>query len=208
VISQPAAVRGVSVAGAVILIGALTGVVWSLVSPVAQVKVAADGAFYTNPEQFVGSDVWFTGLCAAAGLVAGLLAWFVPRGAGRGIPTVVGLAVGGGIGAYAAWVLGERLGHVDLAAAVAGRPVGTVVDSSLVLHARGLLVVLPVTALATWLVYDLLRDLRHRSPPVEQPRVEQPRVESDTVASDAEVPGGADVPAAAPPEADGTSPVG
>ena len=70
---------------------------------------------------------------------------------------VVGLAVGGTLGALlAAWV-GQRLGHTD-PAAVAKLPVGSIVHVSLEVQATAVLFVLPLAALVGWLVRDLLHD--------------------------------------------------
>jgi hypothetical protein len=68
---------------------------------------------------------------------------------------VIGLAVGGTLGALIAWRLGVFLGRVDLDTAL-NRPAGTIVRGPLGLGAKGMLVVYPVVAVATWLVVDVI----------------------------------------------------
>lgn len=137
--------------------GVAIGAVWWWVAPVAQVRIEADGGYFTQtqPQQFIVADGWFALLTAAAGVVAGLAAWWWVRVQRYG--AVAGLAVGGGFGAVVAWQTGEWLGRVDLDA-LAGAPVGTVADVALQLGMHGLLLVEPVTALLVWLAADLLVD--------------------------------------------------
>ena len=147
--------------GAAILagVGLVVGLLWKWLAPTAAVRLESDGGFFVDPdpESYIASDVWFAVLSLVAGVVAGVLLWrLVHRSAVAG---VVGLAAGGTLGALlAAWV-GERLGHTD-PAAVAKLPAGSIVHVSLEVQATAVLFVLPLAALAGWLVRDLLHDRR------------------------------------------------
>lgn len=144
------------------LLGLPVGLLWWQLAPVAELTIRSDGGFYSEaqPQEFVAADGWFAVLTAAVGLVAGLLVWWRVRATPYGV--VVGLAVGGGLGAVVAWRTGVWLGRVDLDA-VASAPVGTTAALPLALGMRGLLVVEPVLALVGWLAADLLTS-RWRAP--------------------------------------------
>jgi len=159
-LSRAEAVRlGARVAATLAGVGIVVGLVWWWLAPVAAVRLEPDGGFFVDPdpESYIASDVWFAALSLVAGVLAGVLLWrVVHRSAVAG---VVGLAVGGTLGALlAAWV-GERLGHTD-PAAVAKLPAGTIVHVSLEVQAMAVLFVLPLAALVGWLVRDLLHDRR------------------------------------------------
>jgi hypothetical protein len=151
------AVLGLRVAAALVLGGGLIGLVWRFVAPVAQVRIESTGGYFVDPEQYVAADAWFAGLCLVAGVVAGLVAWRLLRRVP--LAAVLGLAGGGIVGAFIAREVGQLLGHVDGNAAVR-LPVGTVTGVSLQLQASAALVVLPVAAVGTWLVLDLVADAR------------------------------------------------
>lgn len=174
-------VWGLGVAG---LVG---GFGWLLLAPRAQIRMEADGGYFVDPSprQYVQADFLFAGISLVLGVAVGLVVWRrlkeFPRAA------VVSLAVGGSAASLLMWAIGHQLGKIDRAAALKA-PVGTIVQDSLDLTANGLLVVLPVVAVATWLLVDLL-DGRGRSssteesPDAEQPA--QPRAGADDPALDA-----------------------
>ena len=153
--------RGALVVVLCVVLGALAGVVWWKVAPVAQVRIESNGGFFVDPdpEQYVASDAWFGALTALVGLGAGLYVWRVTRS--WPLVAVVGLTLGGVLGSLVAWQVGKVLGRVDVDA-VTKLPVGTVVAVRLDLVAKGLLVVFPVVAVGTWLACDLVSDLRRR----------------------------------------------
>jgi len=146
------------------LVGVLVGVLWWWWSPVAEIKVSADGAYFVNPvpHEFIAADIRFALLSGLFGVAVGLVVHRVLRGNDRG--AVALLALNGTLAALIAWQLGEHLGHVDLEA-LKHSPVGTVSPVSLELTALGFLVLLPVSALASWLTVDLWGDFRRRGDP-------------------------------------------
>jgi hypothetical protein len=150
---------GARVASVLVLVGALVGLLWWWIAPVAQVRIESTGGYFVDPdpETYVASDVWFAGLSLAAGAAAGALLWRYSQRAMTA--AVVGLAVGGLAGSLAGRWLGQLLGRVD-PAEVARLQVGSVISVSLKLQAGAVLLVLPVAALSGWLVRDLVRDFR------------------------------------------------
>jgi len=158
-----AILTGFRAASILVLVGAAVGLVWWRVAPVALVRIQSDGGYFVDPdpETFVTSDVWFTGLSLVAGAATGVLLWRLSRRAPT--PVVVGLAAGGLAGALVARELGQLLGRVDSTAA-SKLPIGSLVHVSLRLQADAALTVLPIAALAGWLVRDVVADyarLRH-----------------------------------------------
>ena len=150
-------VWGLGVAG---LVG---GFGWLLLAPRAQIRMDADGGYFVDPSprQYVQADFLFAGISLVLGVAVGLLVWRrlkeFPRAA------VVGLAVGGSAASLLMWAIGHQFGKIDRAAALKA-PVGTIVQDSLDLTAHGLLVMLPVVAVATWLLVDLLDGRRNPVP--------------------------------------------
>ncbi len=159
---------GAQLASVLALVGLAVGLVWWWVAPTAQVRIESSGAYFVDPdpETYVVSDLWFSGLSLVAGALAGVLLWRLCRRATTA--AVVGLAVGGLVGALLGRWLGQLLGRVD-PAEVARLKVGSVIDVSLKLQAGAALLVLPVAALAGWLVRDLVVEYRaargHRREP-------------------------------------------
>jgi len=146
------------VAAAAVLAGAVGAVVWWLVAPVATIVIRSDGGFFVDPdpEQYAAADFWFGLVALVLGVLVGVLVWWRTR---DGLAAVVGLALGGVLGTFVMRYLGQWLGRVDLAAAQR-LPVGSIVKVPLRLQADAMLLVLPVTALASWLVCDLVADYR------------------------------------------------
>ena len=144
--------------------GFLGGVAWKLVAPLAKIRIQANGGYYVDPSprQYVEADAWFTGISLLVAVVAGLVVWRRLRD--RPTAAVWGLALGGGAASTLIWAVGKYLGRLDRAAALKAK-VGTVVSDSLDLGAKGLLVLLPIAAVATWLVLDLATQHRHRPSP-------------------------------------------
>ena len=141
--------------------GALGGLVWLALAPRVKIRLDAEGGTYVDPSlrQYVDADFWYAGISVVIALVAAVVVWRRLRE----IPTaaVVALAVGGGVASVALWLVGQQWGQLDKAAVRAGKN-GDIVSDSLDLGARGLLGLLPVVAIATWLVLDLVAQWRRR----------------------------------------------
>lgn len=147
----------VQVAGALMVLGALLGVVWGLWSPPGPAaEVLGGGAFQPDEtEAFIAGDGRFLVLTGAAGLVTAMALWFGRTGT-RGAIALVGMAVGGLVGA----LFTELVGHLSGGGSFTGRTYHYADGSArqltphlpLSLHAHGLLFV--EAALAT-LVYGM-----------------------------------------------------
>jgi hypothetical protein len=105
---------GLGVLLAVVSIGALVGVIWSELSPRVLVQMTADGPVLANaePKEYMGADAVFTLLGVAVGVGLGVLCWVVLR-RWRGPVVLIALAVGSLMGACLAWQLGRRIGLAD-----------------------------------------------------------------------------------------------
>jgi hypothetical protein len=93
-----------------VLVGAPVGLLWAALAPRVTVEVIGEdvqvlGAYRDG---FIAVDAWFFAAVVVAGLVGGVLAWWL--GAAHGPAVVLGLVVGG-LGA--AWIAGRVGGEVD-----------------------------------------------------------------------------------------------
>jgi len=136
--------------------GVVTGLAWLLLAPRAKIQIAADGSGYyvdASPHEYVQADLVFAGLS----LVLAVLAAVAVRRRVRSYPVaaVTALAVGGQLAAIIMWQIGVMFAPLDRAAAQ-GAKAGTIVLDGLDLGAKGLLLLVPVAALATWLALDFL----------------------------------------------------
>jgi hypothetical protein len=161
--------------------GVLAGLVWKLVAPRAQIRIDTDGSGYyvdPSPQAYIRADLWFVVISVVVGLAAGALVSRYLRK--YPVPAVTGLAVGGLLASIAMWQVGKFLGPLDRAAALNAKP-GTIVLDSLDLGAKGLLLVLPLVAVATWLVIDVIVNRRRGGdgPPPDGAPLEDPLAAAD-----------------------------
>ncbi|MFD0823761.1 DUF2567 domain-containing protein, partial [Micromonospora zhanjiangensis] len=115
---------GAAATAALIALGALLGLVWSLAAPGVEVVKTERGIFPTSPEPegFVASDGWFTLLGLGFGILAAIALWLLLR-RHRGPVGMLASALGGLGAAVVAWQLGRRIGlgeyeHLKATAAV------------------------------------------------------------------------------------------
>ena len=146
--------RADTVAGAVtavvcVLLGAPVGLLWAAVAPKVVVEVSGTAVkLASDASTFIAGDGWFLGVVFVAGLVTGLAAWALGRRYGPAV--VVGLTVGGLLGAYVAARTGELVDEGSARAAVeAGRMGG--LELSLVLRSTEAVVGWPIGALLGFL---------------------------------------------------------
>lgn len=148
----------VAVIGLVVA-GVPLGLLWAATAPKLNVKAALGGSEAAFNAQ-AGIDVHFALLAVIFGVAAGgLVGW---RGRYGGWPLPVGLAIGGAAGSLVA----AQVGHLressrvldQLPANIRGS-VSNIVD--FVLRSHGYHVVLPVTALVTYLII-VVATTRHR----------------------------------------------
>lgn len=100
---------GIYVVLGLAVLGALLGVLWQWWSPPGPLGyVVAPGAIQPDEtEAFIAGDGRFAVICAGAGLLAGLVAWF--RTSTRGPVIALALGVGGLLGSFLTGVLGHAL---------------------------------------------------------------------------------------------------
>lgn len=138
-----------------VLAGAPVGLLWSALAPRVQgVLVEERVLFDRSSSAFIAGDGYFFGAVLLAGLVTGLLAWWLGRAHGPAV--VLGLAAGGLVAAAVAMLVGEQMAIATYDAALqAGRDR---LDVKLVLSSREALAGWPVAALVAFLVPTLLTD--------------------------------------------------
>jgi hypothetical protein len=130
--------------------GALTGVVWWLLAPRADYRVAETGPVpigTPSGELQIGDDAVLVLVLIGFGVLAGAAAWALPRS--RGVGMLVVLAVGTSLGAVLAWQIGELLGSPPSEAQLAA--VGAQVTTGLRLGSLPALAAAPFAALLVYL---------------------------------------------------------
>ena len=160
---RPAAV----VVAVLAVAGFAVGLLWWWLAPRADFRITSSGpTVIGNPseELLASDDVIFALLMAGAGLLAGLLAWFLLRRR-RGVGVLLGVALGSAVTAVIAWQLGELLGPAPSKAEISR--VGTTVTTGLGLNSLAALAVGPFFAVLAYLVASLFvrgDDLGRRDP--------------------------------------------
>ena len=93
-----------------VLVGAPVGLLWAALTPRVQVEVVGEDVQVIDlgGDGFIAVDGWFFAAVVLAGLVGGVLAWWL--GAAHGPGVVLGLVAGG---LLAAWVAARIGGEVD-----------------------------------------------------------------------------------------------
>lgn len=134
------------VVGWSVLGGVAVGILWWKLAPLPQVVTRAGGIFLAGGETevAVAADGWFAACSATAGLVAALLVFARIRRARLG--PLVGLALGGILGAVVAWRIGVLLGPDAIRSTAEGLADGTRFEGPLKLSARGVLFAWPLTS--------------------------------------------------------------
>lgn len=129
--------------------GVLVGVVWRLVVPLAVLEKDATGVLQVGgAETEVAADGWFAVCAAVAGVVAAVAAALLLR-SGR-LGALVGLTVGGLVGAVVAWRVGLLLSPPELAASAKAARVGDTFEGPLRMSAYGVLLAWPTAAVITF----------------------------------------------------------
>jgi hypothetical protein len=129
--------------------GVVVGVVWRLVVPLAVVEKDAAGVVQVaGAETEVAADGWFAVLAALAGVLAAVAAVLLLR-TGR-LGALVGLAIGGLVGALVAWRVGLLLSPPEVAASAKAARVGDTFEGPLRLSALGVLLAWPTAAVITF----------------------------------------------------------
>jgi hypothetical protein len=111
----------------------------------------ADGLYRAggeSDESAVAADGWFAVLALVTGIVVALVVYLRSR-PGR-VGPLVGLAIGGAVGAVVAWRTGVLLGPGPLVETAKGLPAGTTFHGPLDVSALGVLLAWPMAAVITY----------------------------------------------------------
>ena len=149
------------------LAGLPVGVVWWLLAPLPQVMKRADGIYRTGEgdESSVAADGWFALTALVAGVLVALVVYLRTRPARLG--PLLGLVVGGGLGAVVAWRTGALLGPGSLVSTAAGLKVGARFEGPLDLSAYGVLLAWPLGAVITYFAVAAGAEVTADEPDVE-----------------------------------------
>ncbi|RBY95640.1 hypothetical protein DQ237_14090 [Blastococcus sp. TF02-8] len=130
--------------------GAPAGLLWWLLAPKAEYRITDAGPVAVGPpaaELQVGDDAVLLLVLLGLGLGVGFAAWLRRRG--RGVGTLLVLAVGGSLASGVAWQLGELLRRPPTEAQIAD--VGASVTTGLTLGSLPVLAATPFAALLAYL---------------------------------------------------------
>jgi len=150
-IRRQASVAGV-LAGALTVLGVPIGLVWSAIAPRAELIVIAPGqTTLADPEStaYMTGDGTFALLTMGVGAVVAVVA-YVMAGRRAGTGAALGLAAGGVLGSMVAWLLGTWPAGDGYRQALHGAQVGDQVTAALTVHARGVLVLGALAAVAVF----------------------------------------------------------
>jgi hypothetical protein len=156
--------RFVAVLLGTVLLGAPVGLLWSVVAPHFTLVFRngeASYPFIESSKAFVGADGSFVAVTLGAGVVTGLLGWFLARRSGPW--TVAALALGGALAALVAMRVGLLPGRQDAFDAIARKQgsvdlfLGAREGNDTHLRAQWSAVMWPVASLAVFLVAALMR---------------------------------------------------
>jgi hypothetical protein len=142
------------------LLGLLCGLIWSEAAPrLLLQEVGAGTAQVLDPETraYFGADVWYCGIAAVAGLLAGLAGYrfaVAPRTGGARAAVAVALLLGGLAGEFTMLWLGGQIGLSAYTHLLASSPAGTMFSGSLGLGAKSGLASWPLFTGAVLLVAE------------------------------------------------------
>jgi hypothetical protein len=148
---------GVLATLAITVLGVPIGLLWVAIAPRTAYQVSGGKGVLADPETqtLIAADGWFAVLTVAAGLLCGLAAYLLAGRVGE-LGPLVGIAAGGVAAAIVAW----RLGHfIDLSAyqhALRTGGDGALVHAPLGLHALGVALAWPLTAVVVFALLEAL----------------------------------------------------
>lgn len=143
---------GATVAAVLAVLGAPLGLLWELLAPRPELLVVKRGtAVLASPEStaFMDADGWFAVLTVSVGLLAAVAAYPLTRRR-HGTAVVLGLGLGGTVGALLTWTIGRALHLSAYQEALRGARVGDQVRAYLTLHAWGVIVLEALIAVAVF----------------------------------------------------------
>lgn len=137
------------------LVGALLGVLWWRLAPTDPLFVAGGKAYPQTwqPRDYITDEVIAALLCTVAGLVVGVAAVWITRP--RRLLALWSSVAMGCLGALALWLVGTRLGAVDVPALVAQSADGAKFAAPLRLRMPGVLVLWPLASVTVVFIVAL-----------------------------------------------------
>jgi hypothetical protein len=148
--SRPSALQiGLLLLGCLVA-GAVTGLVWEMVTPLPQFQVVGGRVLSSGLEEesAIAADGWFA-ICAAVAGIVSAVAVFARVRAAR-ISALAGLTLGGLLASVVAWRVGVALGPDSVRAAAAGLKDGESFSGPLRLSALGVIFAWPLTAVIVY----------------------------------------------------------
>ncbi len=129
-----------------VVAGAALGVVWWRLAPRVSVVVRPDAVFPANyqPDGYIGADVAYAALACIAGVAVTIGLVNIRRE--HLLSSLWSAILSGAIGSALMWLVGSRLGSVDIAGLSATIDDKVVVDAPLSLTMPAILLVWPATA--------------------------------------------------------------
>jgi hypothetical protein len=148
---------GVLAALAITVLGVPIGLLWVAIAPRTAYQVSGGKGVLADPETqtLIAADGWFAVLTAAAGLLCGVAAYLLAGRVGE-LGPLAGIAAGGVAAAIVAWRLGHIIGLNAYQHALRTDGDGTLVHAPLGLHALGVALAWPLTAVVVFALLEAL----------------------------------------------------
>jgi DivIVA domain-containing protein len=130
--------------------GAVTGLVWEMLTPLPQFQVEGGRALGSEfeVESAIAADGWFAICAAVAGIVSAVVVFARVRTAR--LSTLAGLTLGGLLASVVAWRVGVALGPDSVRSGAAGLTDGESFSGPLRLSAYGVIFAWPLTAVIAY----------------------------------------------------------
>ncbi|MEV7007660.1 hypothetical protein [Streptosporangium sp. NPDC051022] len=150
------------------LLGAVAGVLWSMLAPRPPYVMTGQGPFLADPstQALIAADGWFAVITGALGLACGAVGYSLSRSA-RPLAVVLGLAGGGLLGAYLALLVGAAVNLAPATITASGRTSSSLFPGPLGLTAHGVMLAWPL--LAVGLFFALEGIAGYRDSPLRRP---------------------------------------
>ncbi|MBB2912888.1 hypothetical protein FHS43_004183 [Streptosporangium becharense] len=136
------------------LAGVAAGALWSFAAPRPPYVMTEQGPRLADPstQALIAADGWFAVVTGVVGLACGAAGYSVSR-RGRPLPTVVGLAAGGLLGAHLARLVGEAV-NVGAVSVTASGPSASLMPGPLAVTAQGVLYAWPTLAVGLFFALE------------------------------------------------------
>jgi hypothetical protein len=143
--------------GVLALLGIPAGLLWSRLADRPEYVVVGGRPYPADSESevFIGADGSLAAICVVLGLIAGIAAYWRAGRDGE-VPLLLGLFIGGLLGALAAWLLGHRFGLAEFEQTLRGAADGTRVTGPLDLGATAVVTLWPLVSVVAFGMLEAL----------------------------------------------------